>query len=147
LADSNQYLRLTLEDKHYLMPSSASIAIEQRDSLVLDSAKPPIVAWRQAHLERWPVFALDPSLRLGRSLGWQRAVFLQGRSYGIGFVVTDAHQLSRTDLPVVPFTPLGPAPTRFGHLFNAASIEGPNVTLVFDTNVLSAYLQGLGDGA
>jgi hypothetical protein len=147
LADSNQYLRLSLDGKHYLLLGSASIAIEQRDALVLDGATPPIAAWRQAHLERWPAYALDGLLRPVRRTIWQRAVFLDAKPHAVGMVVDEVTMLARTDLPIAPFFPLGPAATSAGHLFTGAWVDGNNVTLVFDPPALSAYLQAIGRAA
>jgi len=78
---------------------------------------------------------------------WQRAVFLGTGSSVVGLVADDVRLLGRTDLHVVPFTPLGTPPTRFGHLFNAAWVDGQRVTLVLDPNGLIGFLRGLGGTA
>ena len=65
----------------------------------------------------------------------------------VGLVADDVRLLGRTDLHVVPFTPLGTPPTRFGHLFNAAWVDGQRVTLVLDPNGLIGFLRGLGGTA
>jgi hypothetical protein len=144
LSDTSQYLRLSIEGKQFLLPSVASQAIEQREALILDGAAPPIAAWHQAKLQRWPAYNLDGSLEVSRRGNWQRAVFLDAVPYPIGFVVDEVQLITRGDIPVVPFVPLGPPPTSAGHLFNGAWVDGHAVTLVIDPTAMGAYLKKLG---
>lgn len=144
MADSSQYLCLVLEGTEYLLPGSASVAIEQRDVLLPADNAGPLVAWRQTRQGRWPAYGLSASLRPSRPGGWQRAVFLDSGAVPLGVVADEVHLLGRTDLHVTPFAPLGPSPTRFGHFFNAAWVDGHKVTFVLEPRSLVAFLRGLG---
>lgn len=144
MADSSQYLRVVLDGTDYLLPSAASVAIEQRDGMVLESGSGPVVAWRQTRAGRWPAYGLDAAFRPMRPARWQRAVFLEAAGQTVGLVAEDVNLLGRTDMHVAPFAPLGAAPTRFGHWFNAAWVDGHRVTLVLDPRSLLGYLRSLG---
>jgi hypothetical protein len=146
---STQYLRLTLQRASFLLPSAASLAIEQRDALALENGPAPLAAWRSSRQGRWPAYCLDAKLKPARRADWQRAVFVAASAANgaVGLAVDEVQLLTRTDLHVLPFTPLGAPPTRFGHLFSAAWVEGADVTLVLDPTVLGAYLHGLGGAA
>ncbi len=144
MADSSQYLCLILDQAEYLLPSVASVAIEQRDALISEKGLGAVVAWRQTRQGRWPAYGLNASFQVSRPAHWQRAVFLDGGSAAVGLVADDVRLLGRTDLHVVPFAPLGPPPTRLGHLFNAAWVNGQSVTLVLDARSLVSYLRSLG---
>ena len=147
MANSSQYLCLVVEQTEYLLPSVASVAIEQRDVLTADNGLGAVVAWRQTRQGRWPAYGVNASFQVSRPPQWQRAVFLGTGSSVVGLVADDVRLLGRTDLHVVPFTPLGTPPTRFGHLFNAAWVDGQRVTLVLDPNGLIGFLRGLGGTA
>jgi len=144
MAESSQFLCLILDQAEYLLPSAASVAIEQRDALAPDNGLGAVVAWRQTRQGRWPAYGLNGSFQVSRPAHWQRAVFLGGGSATVGIVADDVRLLGRTDLSIVPFLPLGAPPTRTGHLFNAAWVDGQSVTLVIDPRSLVGYLQGLG---
>lgn len=147
MADSSQYLCLILDQAEYLLPSIASVAIEQRDALMPENGLGAVVAWRQTRQGRWPAFGLNASLQVSRPAHWQRAVFLNSGAEAVGLVANDVRLLGRTDLHVVAFAPLGPPPTRFGHLFNGAWVDGQSVTLVLDPRSLVGYLRSLGGAA
>jgi len=146
LSDSNQYLRLEIAGISYLLPSVQRYSIEQRDSLAENlDASSGVAAWRLVRNDRWPAYALDAGLRLTRPpQGWQRAVFLEAASQMVGLIVADVQLLPRGAVTVSPFTPLGPAPTGDGHLFNNAWVNTGKVTLVFSPNALLGYLRSLG---
>jgi hypothetical protein len=144
MADSSQYLCLILDQEEFLLPSVASVAIEQRDALTPDNGLGAVVAWRQTRQGRWPAYGLNASFQVSRPTRWQRAVFLAGDTAPVGLVADDVRLLGRTDLRVASFAPLGPSPTPLGHLFNAAWVDGQRVTLVIDPRSLAAYLRGLG---
>lgn len=147
MVDSNQYLCLVLQGAEYLLPSVASVAIEQRHVLLDAGDSGPVVAWRQTRQGRWPAYGVDASFKPSRPADWERAVFLEADSQPVGFVAEEVHVLARQDVHVVPFVPLGPPPTRFGHFFNAAWVDGQKVTFVLDPRSLAGFLRGLGGAA
>lgn len=144
MADSSQYLCLILEDNEYLLPSVASLAIEQRDALSADNGLGAIVAWRRTRLGRWPAYGVNAFFQVGRPASWQRAVFLDAGPSSVGLVADDVRLLGRTDMHIVPFTPLGAPPTQFGHLFDAAWVDGANVRFVLNPRALAGFLRSLG---
>jgi hypothetical protein len=144
MADSSQYLRIVLDGSDYLLPSAASVAIEQRDSMALERTPGRVVAWRQSRSGRWPAYGFDAAFRPASPEHWQRAVFLETSRQPVGLVADDVNLLGGTDMHVAPFAPPGPAPTRYGHWFNAAWIDGTRVTLVIDPRALVQFLQSLG---
>lgn len=147
MADTNQYLRLTIGNTYYLLPSSIRYSIEPRDGLTAnDSSTSPVAAWRVFRNGRWPAYALDANLRPARPpADWQRALYLESSpGHTIGLIVSDAHLLSRGEVQAVVFTPPGPPPTPAGHLFTHAWVNENRVTLVIEPRTLIAYLNGLG---
>jgi len=144
LADNRQYLRIGVQGVDYLLPGSASFAIEKREHLQVDTSGGIIVAWRVASGTRAPAYSVDADLHpLARS-SWQRAVFLQGDAQPVGLIADELQLLAREDVRVEPFRPLGPAATRSGHLFGGAWVRpGYAPMLVFEARVLSEYLRGL----
>jgi hypothetical protein len=147
MADSGQYLCLMLDDAEYLLPSAASLAIEQRDALTPDNGLGAVVAWRQTRQGRWPAYGVNASFQVNRPRQWQRAVFLDAGTTSVGLVADDVRLLNRSGMHVVPFTPLGAPPTRTGHLFNAAWVGDRGVTLVLDPRNLVGFLRSLGNAA
>lgn len=148
MADPNQYLRLRLGETNYLLPCSVSYTIEQRDNLLLNNSPDDnVVAWRVDKDDRWPAYSVDSSLRVFHRKNWQRAIFIDSAPHTVGIIVDEVEVLPPAETPVVPFVPLGPYPTRQGHLFSGAWIDGQKVTLVFDPKTLVTYLQGLGEAA
>ena len=144
MADSSQYLCLVLENTEYLLPSIGSVAIEQRDAMTPENGLGSVVAWRQTRQGRWPAYGVNASFQVSRPAQWQRAVFLDAGANSVGLVADDVRLLGRTDIHVVPFTPLGAPPTRFGHLFNAAWVDAQSVKFVLDPRALVGFLRGLG---
>ena len=147
MAESGQFLCLIIDDAEYLLPGAASIAIEQRHALVAENVASPVIAWRQTRQGRWPAYGITATLQRGRPANWQRAVFLAAGAQPVGLVADEVHLLGRTDIQVIPFTPLGPPPTRAGHLFNAAWVDGHKVTFVLDPRGLAELLRGFGEAA
>lgn len=142
-----QFLRLTFDDASYLLPSTASIAIEKREGLATQAGSALIAAWRESSAGRWPAYSFGSDLRPAPRANWTRAVFLNAAPSPVG-MVTDEIQLIAAELLVItPFQPLGPKPTAAGHLFNAAHVENDMVMLVFDPNALANYLVSLGGTA
>lgn len=147
MAGPEQYLRVAFAGREFLLPNSASVAIEQRDALQLnDSDSGTEVAWWQSRGKRLPVYSLDGNFRPVRNGDWQRAVFLKAQPDPIGLAANAIELLPRTEVRVEPYHPLGQAPTRGGHLFSAASVKGTDLVLVFDPRALAAYLQTVVEG-
>jgi hypothetical protein len=146
VADHRQYLRISLQGVDYLLSGTSSFAIEKREHLEVNPGGGLIAAWRVSPSGRAPAYAVDAELQPAPRGAWQRAVFLQNES--VGLVAEELQLLSRDDVQVEPFRPLGPAPTRAGHLFNGAwTRAGYAPVLVFDTTVLASWLRGLERGA
>ncbi len=148
MAGPEQYLRVAFAGLEFLLPSSASFAIEQRDGLIVnDSGAGSAVAWWETRGKRLPAYHLDGELNPVRNDNWQRAVFLNAQPQPIGLAANEIQLLTRADVRVEPFHPLGQAPTRGGQLFTAAWIQGAEVTLVFEPHALATYLLTAGGGA
>jgi hypothetical protein len=145
LAQSDEYLRFTLGGVPYLLASSASCAIEKRDALTLNTTgKGKVAAWSLQGNDRWPAYCFDRELRVSLRDNWERAIFLEARPLPVGVAADSVQLLGQGEAVVSAFTPLGPAPTRAGHLFTGAWVVGPQAILVFDAATLAAFLQGLG---
>ncbi len=130
----------------YLLPSSASFSIEQRENLTLNEAvNSNVAAWHVISSERRPAFYLDANLEPTQGNDWHRAVFLDAAPHAIGLIADEVQLLPRTDVHVEPFTPLGSKPTPRGHLFSSVWMRGNQLILVFEPNGLISYLQKLGD--
>lgn len=141
---SEQFLRFVLGGTPYLLPSGASLAIEKRDDLVSNNAGGGACAWRSVGSERWPVYCLDADLRVTRSGEWEEAIFLPGSPHAVGLAAHGVQLLPPGEVSLVPFRPIGPTPTRAGHLFNAAWVRDAQVTLVFDAGTLALFLLSFG---
>ena len=142
----HQYLRLVIGGSTFLLPSVMRYTIEQRDALTENTAsQSPVAAWRTVRGTRWPAYSLGPDLTTRPAGDWHRAVFLEARPQNVGIIVDEVQLLPRGETEIAKFTPLGPAPTRFGHLFDGAWVSGRDVTLVFEPTALIGYLQSLGE--
>lgn len=142
--NNRQYLRLKLDGAVFLLPSTASLAIEKRESLTSSADSTLVAAWRETSNGRWPAYSLDSLLQPSPGGNWTRAVYLNATPHPIG-LVADEVQLIPTDiLQIVPFNPPGMAPTTLGHLFNGAHIEDDDVFLALEPNALITYLGSLG---
>lgn len=138
-----QYLRLKIDETSFLLPSTASLAIEKREGLSSSSDSRLVAAWRQTSRGRWPAYSLDQQLQPAPRNSWSRAVYLNATPNPVG-LVTDEIQLIPTDqLQIVPFHPPGPAPTAVGHIFNGAHVTGDELLLVLEPGAFTAYLLGL----
>jgi len=125
----------------YLVPGSSGFAIEKRADLDEGGAGSVIAAVRTLpNGSRTPAYSLDGSLKPFPRNGWQRAVFLQGSPAG-GLVADDIELMAMRDVIVEKFRPLGPPPTRAGHLFSGVWVRsGGAPILVFDPKGLLAYM-------
>ncbi len=140
----DQYLRIGFGDAAFLLPSSASFAIEKRENLVSDDrGHGAVTAWRESGSARWPAIHLDQDLRPVSRADWQRAVFLESSPYPVGLIANEVQLLPRSDVQVEPFTPPGAPATRVGHIFSGAWVSGAQVLLVFEPGALAAYLYQL----
>lgn len=144
MAQGNQYLRIGIGTSTFLLPSAASLAIEQRETLVLENGAGAVSAWRDVKGDRWPAYCLDEQLEPARRQDWHRAVFVAGVPTPLGLLADEVQLLTQVELHVEPFTPVGPPPTPAGHVFAEAAVEGTQATLVFSPTGLAAYLQRLG---
>lgn len=147
MASPSSYLCVVLEGTDYLLPSSASAAIEQRDAMREAPGAGPVMAWRETRLGRWPAYGMDSMFRPMRPAHWQRAVFFAHRERPLGLVADDVRLLGRTAMHIAPFVPPGPAPTPAGHLFNGAWLNGERVLLVLDPRGLLGLLATLSESA
>ena len=146
MAETRQFLRLTIAGIDYLLPSTAGYTIEQRDNMQVNaSPNSRVSGWRVTRASRWPAYALERGFQVTRRDDWQRAVFVEAAPNAIGVIVDEVQVLPRSDMPVAAFTPLGEPPTRAGHLFSGAAVQERRVTLVLEPRALVAYLQGIGE--
>jgi hypothetical protein len=148
VADNNQYLRLTLTDRSFLLPSTASLAIEQKENIQMGaSPRGSIIGHRNASGSKWPVLLLSSELQGDTSAAWTRAVFVGNAINAVGIAVSEVLLLPRQDTVIEPFNPLGPPPTSAGHIFSGAWTHEGKVMLVLDPKGLSGYLQTLAGGS
>lgn len=144
MPELNQYLRISLAHVSYLLPSEASISIEQRDNLVPAdkalAANEAVTAWRVVQQDRWPAFHLGGDLQPSKSGQWQRAIFLEGQPHPLGLIADEIQLLPRADVRIEPFTPLGHAPSPAGPLFSGAWMHDNELILVFEPKALVGYL-------
>ena len=148
MAGSEQYLRIAFAGQEFLLPNSASFAIEQREGLTVnDNAADSTVAWWETRGKRLPVYHLDKEFKLTRSNDWQQVVFLNAQPQPIGLAANEVQLLTRADVRVEPFHPLGQSPTRGGQLFSSAWVEGVAVTLILEPQALATYLLTAKGGA
>ena len=147
MAVSEQYLRVAFAGQEFLLPSSASYAIEQRESLMVNnSGAANAAAWWETRGKRLAAHHLDADLNPVRNDDWQRAVFLNAQPHPIGLVANDIQLLPRAEVRVESFHPLGPVPTRGGQLFSGAWVQGSEVMLVFEPHALATYLLTIKEG-
>lgn len=147
MTDGHQYLRLSLQHMDYLLPSEASISIEQRDHLQpADADDGAVSAWRDTHNQRWPAFYLDGGLMPAQSDAWQRAIFIDGLPHPLGLIADEIQLLPRAEVHIEPFTPLGPPPSPAGPVFAGAWIRNSELVMVLDPKGLIGYLTRIWKG-
>jgi len=141
-----QYVQLTISGQAYLLPSAASLSIEQRESLIQNVGQDgPIVAWHESRGTRWPAYAVGADLGPGASGNWQRAVFLRATPVPVGLAADEIHLVPpQSGIEVVPFFPLGRPVGFAGHLFNGARVDEEPAMLLLEPNALVAHLLALG---
>ncbi len=140
---TDQYLRLVIGGAGFLLPSSASLAIEPMDQLTADADHPHIVAWRVVRPDRWPVFHLEADLQSRATGSWSKAVFIDAKPFPVGFAVADLLLLPR-EFRVEPFNPPGAAPTPLGPIFSGASVQEEGILFLLEPLAFAAYLKQLG---
>ena len=144
MGDNRHYLRINLMDTDYLLPGSASFAIEKREQLEEDGTGGPVAAWWSTPGGRAPAYSIDAALNPVARDSWQRAVFLQDTGATVGLVADELQLLSYDEVKIERFRPLGAAPTRAGHLFSGAWVRSNRApVLLFDPAALTHWLRGL----
>ena len=141
---NQQYLRLKIDGAVFLLPSTASLAIEKREGLSSSADSTLVAAWGETSKGRWPAYSLDSLLQPTPGGNWTRAIYLNAAPHPIGLVAAEVQLVPADLLQIVPFNPPGPAQTTLGHLFNGAHIEDEDVFLVLEPNALITYLGLLG---
>jgi hypothetical protein len=140
-----QFLQVMISGQAYLLPSAASLSIEQRESLIQNADGGSIVAWHESRGSRWPAYEVGADLSAGSSGTWQRAVFLRAAPVPIGLAADEIHLIPpQSGIEVMPFFPLGRAPGPAGHLFNGARVDQEPAMLLLEPNALVAHLLALG---
>lgn len=145
MAGIDQYLRITIGEMEYLLHSSASLAIEQQESLLVNAENGNVTAWRKSGSGRWPAYSLGPDLRPAPRRDWERAVFINAAPTPVGLIADEIQLLPQAEVQVEPFTPLGPPPTRNGHVFAGVWVSQQKLVLVFEPAGFAAYLHSLGE--
>lgn len=145
MAEDNQYIRIRIRNTSFLIPAAASLGIEQRDSLEVNSdGNSKAVAWKVVGVNKWPAFALDEDLHLTSGNAWEQVVYVQGEGEAIGLAAENIQMIARTDIQIEPFTPVGPLPANGKHVFTAAWIEGNTPVLMFEPKALASLLAIIG---
>ncbi|MDH5632288.1 MAG: hypothetical protein OEZ10_04755 [Gammaproteobacteria bacterium] len=139
-----QFLKVTVGNSVYLLPGKASLGIVQKDKLMLNGAGGNIVGWKQDASGRWPAYALTEDWAVDSSASWERAVFIPGSPSPIGIGANTVEMMTNVDIEPQQFTPAGPAPSRFGHLFNAVWVDDGVTHLVINPPGVAGYLSTVG---
>lgn len=147
MAESNQYIRIRIRNTSFLIPAEASLGIESRDSLEVNSVgEGKAVAWKIVGTNKWPAFALDEEMNITRGNAWEQVVYVQGDHSAVGLAAENIQMVARSDIQVQPFTPVGPIPASGKHIFTAVWIEGNTPVLMFEPKALAFYLAVVGGG-
>lgn len=145
MAEGNQYIRIRIRNTSFLIPASASLGIEQRDVLEVNSSgNGNAVAWKVVGVNKWPAFALDEELNLTSGNAWEQVIYVQGDESAVGLAAENIQMIARTDVQVKPFMPVGPVPASGKHVFSAAWIEGNTPVLMFEPKALASFLTVVG---
>lgn len=148
MAEDNQFIRIRIRNTSFLMPAAASLGIESRDSLdVNSSGQGNAVAWKAVGVSKWPAFALDENMKVTSGNAWEQVVYVQVDDGAVGLAAENIQMMARTDINVQPFTPVGPVPVSGKHIFSSAWIEGSNPILMFEPKALASYLTIVGGAA
>jgi hypothetical protein len=148
LATTRQFLRIGLQGANFLLSSAVNFSIEKREHLESDEPGAPIAAWHTSPTGRWPAYSVDRELNPVVRQNWQRAVFIEEGSSTVGLVADELQLLTREEVTIERFRPLGPAPGPAGHLFSGAWVRsGQMPILLFEPRALVAYLSQLGGRA
>lgn len=148
MAEDNQFIRIRIRNTSFLIPAAASLGIEQRDSLEVNSSgNGKAIAWKVVGTNKWPAFALDEDLKITSGNAWEQVVYVQGDESAIGLAAENIQVLARSDVQAEPFTPVGPVPASGKHVFSSAWIEGNTPVLIFEPKALALFLTVVGDVA
>jgi len=141
---TQQFLRVQIDKSEYYLPSGTSVAIEKRETLVEDTTRSIVTAWRQSSAGRWPAYCVDEDLIPSLRQDWQRAVFIQSKPHPVGLIGDEMQLVMIDTADVAPFTPLGPPATSAGHLFAGAILKEKSVYMILEPKAIVAYLTALG---
>ncbi|MFV1992851.1 MAG: hypothetical protein ACC635_03025 [Acidiferrobacterales bacterium] len=145
MADDKHFISIRIRNTSFLLPANASLGIEQRETLEINSGKGSrAVAWKIVGANKWPAYALDENLKLTGGNAWERVVYLQDGARVVGLAAENIQIMNRDDIQVQPFLPVGPAPKSGKHLFSSSWIEGNTPVLMFEPSALAAYLTVVG---
>jgi len=148
LTDDNQFISIRIRNTSFLLPSNASLGIEQREALEINSGKGGnAVAWKIVGANKWPAYALDENLALARGNAWERVVYVQDGERVVGMAAESIQVMNRDDIQVQPFLPVGPPPKSGKHLFSSSWIDGNTPVLMFEPSALASYLTVVGGGS
>ena len=148
MADDNQFISIRIRNTSFLLPANASLGIEQRETLELNSGKGGnAVAWKVVGANKWPAYALDEDLELTSGNAWERVVYVQDGGSVVGLAAENIQIMNRGDIQVQPFLPVGPPPKSGKHIFSSSWIEGNTPVLMFEPSALASYLTVVGGGA
>ncbi|MBE9515839.1 MAG: hypothetical protein IME93_02555 [Proteobacteria bacterium] len=142
-----QFLRLTVGESSFLLPGSASLGIEKKDKLLINSAGSNVIGWKQDGNNKWPAYAIDNMWNIDPTAPWDRVVYIPASPFPVGIGADSIEMLSDTDIEPAPFTPVGEAPSRYGHLFGAAWVDSDKTYLVINPSGVAGYLLTIGGSA
>jgi len=147
LAKDNQFISIRIRNTSFLLPASASLGIEQRETLELNSGKGGnAVAWKIVGANKWPAYALDENMKLTSGNAWEHVVYVQDGEHVVGLAAESIQILNREDIQVQPFLPVGPVPKSGKHVFSSSWIDGNTPVLTFEPGALASYLTVIGGG-
>ena len=148
MADNNQFISIRIRNTSFLFPANASLGIEQRETLEVNSGKgSKAVAWKIVGANKWPAYALDENLNLTSGKAWERVVYVQDGERVVGLAAESIQIMNRDDILVQPFLPIGPVPKGGKHVFSSSWIDGNTPVLMFEPSGLASYLNFVGGGS
>ncbi len=147
MAEDNQFILIRIRNTTFLLPASASLGIEQREALEINSGGGNAVAWKVVGVNKWPAYALDEDLKLTSGNAWERVVYVKDGENIVGLAAENIQIMNRDDIQVRPFTPVGPGPGSGRHVFSSAWIEGNTPVLMFEPSALASHLTLAGGGS
>ncbi|MDA8391128.1 MAG: hypothetical protein M0Z76_10435 [Gammaproteobacteria bacterium] len=138
-ASVRHYLEISFAGGTYLMPNLPQLVVEPRENLAVRRLG-MAAAQRVVQGVTWPAFALNAELEPVAEAPWTRGIFLNPAGRGVGILVDDMRLVAVDRLRIEAFSPLGPLPPGGQPLFDAASMQGEGLSLVFSVGGLVAHL-------